>query len=471
MKRNRSHLSIAVTCLILGVLGGSYLNDRLDGQQPAAELVPPPVMPREANSLAPVVERVLPAVVSIEARGPERDRDRDDSSIGFGSGFIVDAAGIVLTNHHVVESARQAEVTLSDGRTFYSTAILKDEKTDLAVIKINPKGELPHLTLGDSEKMQVGDAVLAVGAPFGLTGSVTHGIVSAKSRNLRLNQYEDFLQTDAAINPGNSGGPLVNMEGRVIGITSAIKSRSGGFNGVGLAISSKLAQEVMSKLLKDGQVKRGFLGVIIRDLEGDVAQRLGVPEGKGVIVTKVEGNSPASAAGLKEGDVITTVAGKGVDSTRVVAQMIAGLPIGQPTEMIFVRQGQAFRTEVTLIEQAAEREVLRPDPPVITENDGPVQLGDFGLDVTDLTPELAKQLRIGGTAEGVLIVDVTFGGLAQRAGLEKGEIITQVDGTAVKTAAQFAAALAKASPEKGALLAVRVPEGGLDYKLIGVPKK
>ena len=291
--------SMVASLLVLGgVIGTVITGSFLQGQNAA-----PAVYPRELASYRDVVKKVLPAVVSIEARAkpsrpsrrrgqrPPIDDDRscprssagssrtcrrrpeatattDSRTLGFGSGFLVDPKGVILTNYHVVDGADEVEVAAA--RTAASSPrkdIKTDPKTDLAIVRIDAKEPLPYLELGDSDAMEIGDRVLAVGAPFGLTGTVTHGIISAKGRSLHMNMYEDFLQTDAAINPGNSGGPLVNLEGKVIGINSAIKSRSGGFQGVGLAIASNLAKNVMEQLLKDGVVHRGYLGVQIKDVD------------------------------------------------------------------------------------------------------------------------------------------------------------------------------------------------------------
>src|SRR5580698_600093 len=251
---NRSNRwPLAVICLVLGLFGGLVASQRLIGQPAAAPVNAAPVLPRDWMSFSPVVKRVLPAVVCLEGKGKVAKAQLDDVDPGFGSGFIVDAAGIIVTNNHVVRDTTVVEITLQDGRKFTSKDIRRDPKADVAVIKIETKEPLPFLEFGDSAVMEVGDQVLAVGAPFGLTGSVTHGIVSGKSRNnLNLNLYEDFIQTDAAVNPGNSGGPLVNMEGKVVGLTAAIKTRSGGFQGVGLAVSSKLAKTVTEQLVKNG---------------------------------------------------------------------------------------------------------------------------------------------------------------------------------------------------------------------------
>jgi serine protease Do len=280
-----SRWGLALASLLIGMTLGCLLTgSRSTGQNPPKST---PAIPREMTSYRDVVKQVLPGVVSIEAKvtpkkqepkrkrpdnfnqwpremqqlWEEQERKREqappDDSVGFGSGVLVDPSGIVLTSFHVVEGAEQVEVQLTDGRKFTSKNVLIDKKTDIAVVRLQSKKPLPFLDLADSDAMEVGDRVLALGAPFGLTGSVTSGIVSAKGRSLRLNMFEDFLQTDAAINPGNSGGPLVNLEGKVIGINSAIKSRSGGFQGVGMAISSNLGKSVMQQLLKDGSFRHG----------------------------------------------------------------------------------------------------------------------------------------------------------------------------------------------------------------------
>src|SRR5438132_1210806 len=221
----------------------------------------------------------------------------------FGSGFLIDPKGVVLTNFHVVDGADRVEVTLKDGRKYISKEIKGDRKNDLAIVRFTPGSPLPHLQLGDSDAMEIGDRVLAVGAPFGLAGSVTAGIVSAKGRDgLSPGRavYEDYLQTDAAINPGNSGGPLVNMEGKVIGINTAIRTRSGGFQGVGLAITSNVAQNIVDQLTREGVVHRGYLGIGFEPLDPAVAEELHLKDQSGVLVTAVTKNAPAGKAGIKE---------------------------------------------------------------------------------------------------------------------------------------------------------------------------
>lgn len=361
---HRSHRLIVAASLTLGVAGGFYLNSATRPAQ-AQPRLPAPV-PAELTSYRDVVKTVVPAVVSIESKvKARRPRLRDDGKdrsveLGLGSGVIVDPKGVVLTNYHVIEGADFAEVKLADGRKFVTQDMVGDKKTDLAIVRVQADKPLPFLALGDSGKMEVGDRVLAVGAPFGLSGSVTHGIISAKSRSLKLNVYEDFIQTDAAINPGNSGGPLVNLEGQVIGINSAIKSKSGGFQGVGLAISSNLAKMVMTQLLKDGVVRRGYLGVGIRDVDAEVAQKYQVKENAGVLVTKVFPDTPGSKAGLKVGDILTTIGGHPVREGGDLQKVVSTLPLGQPVEVTLVRAGEAQKAKVVIEEQPADYGLSTP---------------------------------------------------------------------------------------------------------------
>ena len=350
-----SRTLIALVCLSGGVVAGYLLNDRLHVQaQPNLRAIP--AIPKELTSYRDIVKQVLPAVVSIEARIKARNipGPNGEQPVGFGSGFIVDPKGVILTNYHVIEGADVLEVRLTDGRRFTPTEVRGDRKTDLAIIKIQPDKPLPALELGDSDSMEVGDRVLAVGAPYGLAGSVTHGIISAKSRNIRLNQYEDFLQTDAPINPGNSGGPLISLDGKVIGINSAIKSKTGGSNGIGLAISSKLVIEVMEQLLKQGTVKRGYLGVQIRDLDEQLAGRLGIKQGSGVLITRIFERSPAANSGLRLGDVVHSIAGKAIHDGLDLQKVVASLPIRQPVDVVLTREGKSLQLKLLIEEQPEE---------------------------------------------------------------------------------------------------------------------
>jgi serine protease Do len=335
--------------VLVGIAAGTrFVGSGLHGQ-PAGN--PPPVVPRELTSYRDIVKRILPAVIYIETHAKNQTE-----RLGFGSGFLVDASGVVVTNFHVVEGADVAVVHNHDGRKFSSKNIRSDRRTDLAVILLDAKdAKFPVLEFGDSEAMEIGDRVLAVGAPFGLAGSVTHGIISGKGRSgLKMNMYEDFLQTDAAINPGNSGGPLVNLEGKVVGINAAIKSKSGGFQGVGLATSSNLAKTVVPALRTTGIVKRGYLGAHIRELDADTAAKLGLAKTGGVVMAEVFDKTPASKAGLKPGDVLTAVAGKAIKNGDALQRIVAGLPIDQAVDVDLLRNGQPMLVTVAIEEQPAE---------------------------------------------------------------------------------------------------------------------
>lgn len=494
-----SRWSLAVACLLLGALAASVAASRLHGQPTVP--VPQPAVPRELTSYRDVVKKVVPAVVSIEAKAvaerkppakarrapllppgvPEEHRrffdaaeePVPDPNLGFGSGVLIDPSGVVLTNYHVVEGADAVEVELQDGRKFSSKDIRRDAKTDLAVIKLTADKPLPFLELGDSDAAEVGDRVLAVGAPFGLTGSVTHGIVSAKSRrNLNLNQYEDFVQTDAAINPGNSGGPLVGLDGKVLGINAAIKTRGGGFQGVGLAVSSDLAKDVVRQLMTTGVVRRGYLGVSVRELDDELAARMGVAKGQGVVVSKVYADTPAAKAGLQVGDVILAIAGTPVRDANTLPRVVVKLPINQPTEVVYVRDGKPVTQAVTILEQPEEygaRVAPAAMPPGPRGVRGAVRhVERAGASVADLTPEAAAQFGYPKGTGGVQVVGVDRVGAAAAAGLVKSQVVVKVDRTPVATAAEFADAVAAATPERGALLHVMRPTGEVDFVVLRV---
>jgi serine protease Do len=499
--------SIAAACLLAGLALGLFLaGPVLHGQIPGTT---PAVLPRELTSYRDVVKTVLPAVVSVESRAkpapkrpaapqPRRKPKIDDERIpeelrkffedfggppfganpfggdedgppapnlGFGSGFLVDPKGVVLTNYHVVDGADQVEVTLKDGRKFTSKDIKADPKSDLAIIKLDAKAPLPYLQFGDSDAMEIGDRVLAVGAPFGLTGSVTHGIISAKGRSLRMNMYEDFLQTDAAINPGNSGGPLVNLEGKVIGINAAIKSRTGGFQGIGLAIASNLAKNIMEKLEKDGVVHRGYLGVQIKDIaDREIAAKLGVGESGGVLVSSVFEATPGAKAGLKEGDVITSLGGKPVKEGRELQTAVASLPLGQPVQLQVVREGKPVNLEVTIEEQPQDFGTARvPVPQAPHKEKEGVKLEQVGLEVAELTPELAEQFGYKETARGVVITAADRDGPAYEAGLRRGMVIVKVNKQAVKSPEALGEMLGKSALAEGVLFQVQSPQGGTSF--------
>lgn len=457
---------ISVTCLGLGLLCGFVAVERLTGQ-PAPLPVP---APREITSFSPIVKRVLPAVVSIEgAARPVPRNNQPDTEPEYGSGVIIDPAGVVITSNHVVQGADAVDVTLADGRKLLCRDIRRDPRSDLAIIKL-PAGEpYPFLELADSDAVEVGDRVLAVGSPFGLAGSVTHGIISGKSRNnLRLNEHEDFLQTDAAVNPGSSGGPLVDLDGKVVGLTTAIKTKSGGSQGVALAVSSKLAKVVSQQLLKEGAVRRAYLGAGVKDLEPAVAARLGVKPDGGALVARIHEKSPAAKVGLVTGDVITSIAGQPVRDARGVQRVIVGLTPNQAIEVGLVRGGKPFVVKVVMEEQPADYGTTLPTPKAgqPAAPGGVAALQDLGLAVADLTPDLAARLGFAAGTKGAAVVTLSRDGIAERSGVRAWQVIVKVDKTAVTSAETFRQALASADREKGALLQVQRPSGEVDFVVL-----
>ena len=317
--------------------------------------IAPGTYPKEFGSYRDIVKRALPAVVSIEA---QVRRDGSLRSFGIGSGVFVDSRGTILTNNHVVEGATQLNVYTNDGKKYTTGDIKTDKKTDLAVVRIRPDGPVPSLSFADSDEMEVGDRVLAIGAPYGLAGSVTNGIISAKSRNLKLNMYEDFLQTDAAVNPGNSGGPLVNMEGKIVGINSIIQTKSGGFQGISMAISSNFARKIMETLQKEGVVRRGYLGVATADLDDKLALKYGGSVNNRVAVKRIMEDTPAAKSDLKVGDIIVRIDDRAVASGDDVIKKVAELQAGHLAELTVVRDGQKVAVKV-LIEAQPEKFGLR----------------------------------------------------------------------------------------------------------------
>jgi serine protease Do len=464
---------------------GVYLGQTLlQGQAPVGKDAAVVVIPKELTSYRDIVKRVLPAVVSIEAQSTtgkvrqqrpadmawsgkgdpfEHVRPIDDNSpsrIGFGSGFIISAKGIVMTNNHVVDGADQVLVHLRDGTKYTSTKIKTDPKSDLAIITLDAKLPLPYLEFGDSNDMEIGDRVLAIGAPFGLAGTVTHGIISSKDRSLRMNMYEDFLQTDAAINPGNSGGPLVNLEGKVIGVNSAIKSRSGGFQGIGMAISSNMAKWIGKQLLENGSVRRGYLGVGIQDVDEEIAKELGLKEAKGVKITRIYRDTPGAKAGLKADDVVLELGGKKVHDGRGLQLAVATLPLGKPVDVRIIREGKEETKKVIIEEQpktfGTARETKIPDV-----GRGSINIEKVGIVVTDLTEELGDALGYPDTVKGGVIVRMDRTGLAAQAGLQPGMVILKVNKGATTTAKAVKDAIAAGSTTRGITVQARSQRGGL----------
>ncbi len=376
---------------------------------------------------------------------------------GIGSGVIVDPSGVILTNNHVVEGGGKVTVRLQDGREFEAVEVKQDPKSDVAIVRIEDADDLQAARIGDSDATQVGDWVLALGQPFGLEGTVTAGIVSAKGRGIGIAARENFIQTDAAINPGNSGGPLVNLRGEVVGINTAISSRTGGNQGVGFAIPINLAKWVGGQLTENGYVHRAYLGVVIQPVTQSLAEQFGVEVHEGVLVTEVQNGTPAANAGMKPGDVVVEFAGKPVSSPQELQGLVERAPIGKKHAAVVIRDGKRTELEIKVLEQPkdfglARFEGRRPVEPESTDHDA------LGLQVEPLTADVAGQLGVDADA-GVVITDVQSASAAARAGLEPGMVITEANHEDVASVDDYRKAVDGRALEEGVLLLVRTDRG------------
>jgi serine protease Do len=374
-----------------------------------------------------------------------RGDGREYSVSGAGSGFIASKDGYILTNNHVVSDADKITVTLSDGRELKGKVVGTDPRTDLAVIKVDAD-DLPVLPLGDSDSLEPGEWVVAVGSPFGLTHSITAGIVSAIGRtHVGIADYEDFIQTDAAINPGNSGGPLLDLEGHVVGINTAIYTRTGSYMGVGFAIPINLAKKISDQLIKDGSVTRGYLGVLIQELSPALAKSFDLREEKGILVSQVESDSPAEKAGLKEGDVIVGLDGEDVAKVGPFRNTVAMYGPGKTIDLTVVRDGKKMSFEVCLGR-------LSDQGPAAAAGQGCLE--PFGVSIQELDPALAERFGYQGE-QGVLISQVDPQSLAARAGLRPGTLIKEVDRQPVASIADIEKAMKNAGSTDSVLLLVQ----------------
>ncbi|WP_430229208.1 DegQ family serine endoprotease [Nitrosomonas communis] len=390
----------------------------------------------------------LPGIPS----SPYSDQPQEERRImEQGSGFVFETRSLlsdktyILTNNHVVENADKIRVEFQDGRQFVAEVTGRDPQSDIAVIEINARG-YPALTLADSSKLEVGEWVVAIGNPFGLSHTLTVGVVSAKGRtSLGINDYEDFIQTDAAINPGNSGGPLVNLDGEVVGINTAIFSRSGGYMGVGFAIPSNLAKAITTQLIEHGEVTRGYLGIVIQQLTSDLAESFGIEASQGILVAQVSKHSPAEKAGLQQGDIIERFQGELVKDVGSFRNQVALLAPGTTVELTILRNGKKKNVEVEIGKLTKEKQ-----PTEQTSQ----RAEDIGLTVQTLTPQLAEQF--GATAgEGVIVTEVRPGSVAAMSGIKSGTIILQVNRKAVKNTAEFQRAIKESHSDKRLLLLIR----------------
>ncbi|MFH1624255.1 MAG: DegQ family serine endoprotease [Pseudomonadota bacterium] len=426
-------------------------------------------MPAQLPSFVELVKELKPAVVNISTtkvirggrqgfmpfespfggKSPFRDFfdkffedmiPKNFKQTSLGSGFIIDKDGYILTNNHVIEGADEIKVKLSDGKEFTAEIKGKDPKTDLGLIKIKSSKNLPVVKLGNSDKLQVGEWVMAIGNPFGLDHTVTAGIVSAKGRIIGAGPYDNFIQTDASINPGNSGGPLFNLEGEVVGINTAIIASG---QGIGFAIPINMAKDLLPQLKEKGKVTRGWLGVVVQKITPDLAKSFGLKEAKGALVADVVEGGPAEKAGIKQGDVILEVDGNEIDEMNKLPRLVAAFAVGQKAKVKIVRNKEEKTLTVT-IGEFPEKEIVASRQQVEEE---------LGMTVQDLTPEIAKQFGYVNE-KGVLITNVSPGSAADEAGIQRGDLIIEVNHQPIENLENYRAILGKVK-EDSVLLYVR----------------
>jgi serine protease Do len=441
------------------VLRGSLLAASFVLLLAGAPLVSTPALARGPESVADVAEGLQEAVVNISTTqtlkgasegapvgpGPKGspfeeffdDFFEDEDSEGLarkvsslGSGFVIDPAGLVVTNNHVIEGADEIIINFTDGSKLKVVKILgHDPKTDLALLQVEPKRPLTAVSFGDSAKMRVGDWVMAIGNPFGLGGSVTVGVISATKRDINAGPYDDFLQTDAAINRGNSGGPLFNMEGQVIGVNTAIISPTGGSIGIGFAVPSNSALQVIDQLKQYGETRRGWLGVHVQNVTDEISEGMGLPTPSGALVAKVSPGSPAAASGIKPSDVILKFDGQTIGNMRDLPRAVAATPIGKSVAVELLREGQTMGLTVTvgrLPEGEDVEDAIQDQEQVEEEKKLPKGEELLGLSIAPLTDELRSKFGIGKTIDGVVITEVEPNSAAAKKDVKAGDVIVEV---------------------------------------------
>jgi serine protease Do len=452
---------------------------------------------RGPQSVAPVAEKLIDAVVNISTsqtvkgaqgvplpkvprgspfeeffddffnkKGGRPQGDRKVSSLG--SGFVIDGKeGLVVTNNHVIEGADEIIVNFNDGNKLKVDKVLgRDAKTDLALLKVTPKKPLPAVKFGNSGAVKVGDWVMAIGNPFGLGGTVTVGIISAKQRDINSGPYDEYLQTDAAINKGNSGGPLFNMDGDVIGVNTAIISPTGGSIGIGFAVPSDSAVAVVDQLKQFGETRRGWLGVKIQSITEELAESLGVKENTGALVASVTPDSPAAKAGIEAGDVILKFDGKEISTTRSLPRAVAQTPIGKAIDVEYLRKGQKKIAKVSIgrlqEDEKAEATAKKSDPAQAAK---PI----IGLTLAPLTDELRKKFDLGDKTKGVVVTEIDALSQAAQKGLKVGDVIVEAAQDAVATVDDIAKSIDKVKKAGRKALLVRVESGKGDTRFIAIP--
>ncbi len=468
--------------------------------QQIAPQVPPPGAP---SSFAPLVQRLLPAVVNIQTtQGPgqaragrdapevpqappgspfeeffrdflERNRPPGQGQPGrpqqpqrraqsLGSGFIIDPSGIVVTNNHVIEGADEINVVLQDNTTLRAELLGADPRTDLAVLRVTPAAPLPSVPFGDSDTAAVGDWVVAIGNPFGLGGSVTAGIVSARGRDIRQGLYDDFIQTDAAINRGNSGGPLFNLAGEVVGVNTAIYSPTGGSIGIGFSIPSNLARNIVAQLRDGGRVRRGWLGVNIQQVTDELAESFGLRNGaRGALVARAQDGGPAAAGGIRAGDVILRFNGQEVREMRNLPRIVADTPVGREVPVVVWRDGREQTVNITVAELPSDQQQAAVNPQQQRPEQQQQELAGLGLRVAPITPETRERFSLRAESRGVVITEVAPGSAAAERELRPGDVIVEVQQERVTTPQEVTERLERLRRQNRAtaLLLIEGPQG------------
>jgi len=492
MKFMRNKILIAISILLIGFIFGVVTFYLLEKGPIKYKYTPysfSPNVPQQiietSKAFSDIVNTVSPTVVNISTTkviSKEPGRIFDDPIFDFfgpfndfgmpkkwkerslGSGVIVSPDGYIITNNHVVEKSDEIKVTLFDRRTFKGKIVGADSKTDIAILKIDAD-DLPTLRWGDSESLQVGEFVLAIGSPYGLSHTVTMGIISAVGRaNVGVADYEDFIQTDAAINPGNSGGPLVNTKGELIGINTAIFSRTGGYQGIGFAVPSNMVRPVMEQLVKKGRVVRGWIGVTIQELTPELSQKFGLNKTKGALVSDVASGSPAERAGIRRGDVILEFNGKEVRDVSSLRNMVAQSKPGAEVKMKMLRSGREIMVKAVIVELPKEFAEVTPSEHVPLDREFEALTG---LAVMDLTREIIRQLGFNKDEKGVVVVRVEPGSPADEAEIKKGDIIKEINRQEITNLADFNRTATNVRNNESVLLFVN--RGGKKFYVILKP--
>jgi len=391
-----------------------------------------------------------------------------------GSGFIIDSTGYIVTNQHVIQDAEEIAVTLQDETTLPAKVIGRDKKTDLAVLKVDGKKPLPTIAFGDSDKVRVGDWILAIGNPFGLGGTVTAGIISARARDINSGPYDDYLQTDAPINRGNSGGPMFNMDGEVIGINTAIFSPSGGSIGIGFAIPSTMARNVIDQLKTTGETRRGWIGVRIQTVTPEIAESIGLGTPRGALVAGVTADGPAAKAKVEIGDVIVAFDGKPIADMHRLPRLVADTEIGKNVGMTVLRKGKEINIAIAVAKLESPEEEAKP--PLSDKGDGAKtpsseKIDELGISVAPLTDALRKRYKIDKKTEGVVVLSAPINSLAAEHGIQAGDTIGEASQKEVRTGKDLSSIVKKAKEEGKPVLLLIEREGDLRFVAIKFEKK